>query len=116
MANVRKRAENPEIVKGKEPANKTKIRLDASSLKSVYANVFNVGSSREEIALFIGMGQISLANRKELKIRLTDRIVMNPFAAKRLCTMLGRAIRDYEFRFGPLDNLKSSRRESSTTH
>ena len=116
MANARKREETPDVVASKEAAGKMKIRLDASSVKSVYANVFNVGSSREEIALLIGMGQISLANRKELKIRLSDRIVMNPFAAKRLAKLLSRAVRDYEFRFGSLDDFKNVRKESSTTH
>ena len=116
MANVRKREETPEVAGSKEAPGKMKIRLDASSVKSVYANIFNAGVSREEIALLIGMGQISLANRKELKIRITDRIVMNPFAAKRLAKLLTRAVRDYEFRFGSLEDFKTVRKESSTTH
>src|SRR5512138_3804634 len=116
MANVRKKEENPGIVNEKETGTKMKVRLDASSVKSVYANVFNVGTSREEIALLIGMGQISLSNRKEVKIRLSDRIIMNPFAAKRLAKVLSRAVRDYEFRFGSLDDFKTVRKESSTTH
>jgi hypothetical protein len=104
------------IINGNVGGKQVRIRLDASSMKSVYANAFNVGISREEIVVLLGMGQISLANRKELKICLSDRIVMNPFAAKRLTTLLTRAIRDYEFRFGSLDNLGKGRPEDSTTH
>lgn len=92
-----------------------RIHWDDSSLKSGYANVFNVGISRAEIVLLLGMGQISPANRKELRIRLSDRIVMNPFAAKRLATLLNRVIRDYEFRFGSL-HMQGGPPEDPTTH
>ena len=46
----------------------------------------------------------SLAGRpKEVTVKLSDRIILSPFAAKRLATLLNNGIRDYEFRFGPLD-------------
>jgi hypothetical protein len=116
MNTNRSREGDSAIVNGKAAGTRMRIRLEDSSLRSAYANVFNVGSSREEIVLLLGMGQISPANQKELRIRLSDRIVMNPFAAKRLATLLNRAIRDYEFRFGSLDDFKNGRREKSTTH
>jgi hypothetical protein len=36
-------------------------------------------------------------------VQLTDRIILSPFAAKRLAALLGNVIREYETRFGQLN-------------
>ena len=61
-----------------------KIVWDDSGMRSVYANVSNVAGGREEIVLLFGMNQSWHAGQKEVKVQLTDRIVLSPFAAKRL--------------------------------
>lgn len=80
-----------------------RIVWDSSAMRSAYANVFNVAGAREEFVLFFGMNQAWDAGQQELKVQLTDRIVMSPFAAKRLSTLLSNVIRDYEKRYGALD-------------
>jgi hypothetical protein len=91
-----------------------RIRWDDSNMRSVYANVCNVAGTREEIVLLFGMNQAWHAGQKEVTVQLSDRIILNPFAAKRLATLLNNVIRDYEFRFGPL-NIEG-RPDDSTTH
>ncbi len=87
------------------PAGNTqvKIRWDSSSMRSAYANVFNVAGTREEVVLLFGMNQAWDATQKELTVQLSDRLVLSPFVAKRLSIVLGNVIRDYELRYGKLD-------------
>jgi hypothetical protein len=55
-----------------------KIVWDSSNMRSAYANVFNVVGVREEFVLFYGMNQAFDARQNELKVQLTDRIVLSP--------------------------------------
>ncbi len=80
-----------------------KIKWDDSSMRSVYANVCNVAGTREEFVLLFGMNQAWNPNQKELTVQLSDRIVMSPFAAKRLALLLNNVLRDYESKHGTLD-------------
>ncbi len=79
-----------------------KIRWDDTSMKSSYANVCNVASTREEVVLLFGVNQAWQAGQPEIPIQLTDRIIMSPFVAKRLALLLGNVLREYEGRFGAL--------------
>jgi hypothetical protein len=78
------------------------IRWDDSTLKSSYANVCNVSSTREEVVLVFGINQAWERGQTEVKIQLTDRIILSPFAAKRLANLLTNILREYEARFGAL--------------
>ena len=81
----------------------TKIVWDDSSMRSAYANVSNVAGGREEIVLLFGMNQAWHSGQKEVKVQLTDRIVLSPFAAKRLSMLLTNVLQDYEQRYGQLE-------------
>jgi hypothetical protein len=72
-------------------------------MRSVYSNVSNVAGGREEIVLLFGMNQAWHAGQKEVKVQLTDRIVLSPFAAKRLSILLNSVLQDYEKRYGVLE-------------
>lgn len=79
------------------------IVWDDSNMRSVYANVVNVAGGREEIILLFGMNQAWQASQAEVKVQLTDRVVLNPYAAKRLAFLLGKTVSEYEKRFGSLN-------------
>ena len=81
----------------------TKIKWDDSSMRSTYANVCNVTSTREEVVLLFGINQAWNRGQKEVTIQLTDRIIVSPYAAKRLCTLLDGVVKEYEKRFGALN-------------
>mgnify|MGYP000541775579 FL=1 len=83
------------------------IRWDDSKMRSAYANVCNVSSTREEMTLLFGTNQAWRAGQKEVGIELTDRIIVSPFAAKRLSVLLNSVVAEYENRFGPLDEVTS---------
>jgi hypothetical protein len=86
-----------------EAGAQVKIRWDDSNMRSSYANVCNVAGTREEIVLLFGMNQAWHAGQKEVTVQLMDRIVLSPFAAKRLSILLNSTVRDYESRYGDLD-------------
>lgn len=79
------------------------VRWDDSNLKSAYANVCNVSSTREEVVLVFGINQAWERGQQEVQVQLTDRIILSPFAAKRLAGLLGNVVREYESRFGVLN-------------
>jgi hypothetical protein len=80
------------------------VNWDDSSMKTSYANVVNAASTREEITLFFGTNLTwNPGEAKEFHVRLNDRIVLNPFAAKRLWILMGAILKEYESRFGGLN-------------
>jgi hypothetical protein len=81
----------------------TKIKWDDSNMKSSYANVCNVTSTREEVVMLFGINQAWNRGQKEVTIQLTDRIIISPYAAKRLQTLLDAVVKEYEKRFGALN-------------
>ncbi len=80
-----------------------KVTWDDTNMRSVYSNATNVASGREEIVLLFGMHQAWHAGQKEIKIQLTDRVILNPFAAKRLSILLNNVLQNYEARFGKME-------------
>ena len=93
---------------GKQPgteASKTQmqVRWDDSKMSSTYANVCNVASTREEVTLLFGTNQTWQMGKNELTVELNNRIIMSPFAAKRLQLLLSNTLRDYEARFGVMN-------------
>jgi hypothetical protein len=80
----------------------TKVRWDTSNLKSSYANVCNVTSTREEVVLNFGVNEGWERTQQEMDIQLTNRIILSPFAAKRLVELLNKLMGDYEARYGVL--------------
>ncbi len=87
-----------------------RIRWDDSNLKSSYANVCNVSSTREEIVLSFGINQAWERQNNEIMVQLTDRLILSPFAAKRLAGLLNSVISEYEGRFGQLSEPQPARR------
>ena len=82
--------------------SQTRVRWDAANMRNTYANVCNVSSTREEVTLLFGTNQTWYTGQDELTVQLSDRIVMNPFAAKRLSILLSNVLQEYENRFGTL--------------
>lgn len=77
-----------------------RIRWDTTNLKSSYANVCNVTSTREEVVLNFGVNQAWEQGNAEMVIELTNRLIMSPFAAKRLSVMLSNLVDEFEKRHG----------------
>jgi len=98
-----KKAEAVESESTTQTGGQTRIVWDDSNMRSIYANVSNVASGREEVVLLFGMNQSWHAGQKEMKVHLMDRIILSPFAAKRLSILLNNVVNDYESRYGKLE-------------
>jgi hypothetical protein len=76
-------------------------------IETGYVNVFQVTSTREEIALLFGDRQARGEDPQEIRARLKERIVLSPLTAKSLAMMLDSGMRDYESKYGPLETESS---------
>jgi hypothetical protein len=83
------------------------IIRDDSNIRSAFANVVEVVGSREEIMLLFGEAAAGHAGSDETRVKLKERIVLNPRAAKRLAILLHRGIRQYESEYGSLEGRAS---------
>ena len=82
----------------------SRVEWDDSKMTTTYANVANAASTREEVALLFGTNTTwKLSGDKPVKIELTNRLILSPYAAKRFSMLLNNVLDEYESRFGKLD-------------
>ncbi len=96
-----------------KPDEGTQLKWDDTRMTSSYANVCNVTSTREEVVMLFGVNQAWNRAQKEVKIQLTDRIIISPYAAKRMSMILKGVVDEYEKRFGAL-NVEALSSEASS--
>ena len=96
-------SKNTETATEAKGAEGMRIKWDDANMKSSYANVCNVTSTREEVVMLFGVNQAWNRGQKEVTIQLTDRIIVSPYAAKRLMMLLDGVVKEYEKRFGTLN-------------
>lgn len=79
------------------------IAWNDASMATNFANVVNVQGTREQIEFLFGTNR-SWETRSEgpVQVDLTNRIIMTPYAAKRLQMILTGVLREYEARHGIL--------------
>lgn len=80
------------------------IPVDAEHMVSTYANFFRVTGTPEEIVLDFGLNtqQLTAAGTPEA-VKLTQRLTMSFYTAKRLLNALQWAVSRYESNFGVLE-------------
>ncbi|QIK42229.1 DUF3467 domain-containing protein [Pontivivens nitratireducens] len=68
-----------------------------------FANVVNIQGTLEQIELFFGTNRTwNLGEGSNVRVDLTNRMILTPHAAKRLNSILTGVLREYETRHGPL--------------
>ena len=81
------------------------LRFRTENLKSSYCNMANVTSTREEVVMNFGINQSwdqPVGTPDALAVDIQHRVILSPFAEKRLSDALVQLVRDYEQRYGPL--------------
>ena len=82
----------------------TSVRWDEGGMTTSYANVLNVINTREEFSLFFGLNQtLDPVSEGSLTVKLANRVIVTPHAAKRLSILLAERLAEYERRFGALN-------------
>jgi len=84
------------------PGTPAGVRWNVENLKSSYVNFANANSTQEEVVLNFGMNNNWDRAAHEVEIELAHRLVMSPFAAKRLSELLAKLVSQYEVRYGVL--------------
>lgn len=79
-----------------------RVRFDDRQMASHYANVANVGMSKDEVTLLFGTNQTWGAVGEEIVIQLSSRIIMTPSVAKNFVDTLNRVLREYEEKIGKI--------------
>jgi hypothetical protein len=86
------------------PAQPAAVQWIDKNMATHFANVVNVQSTREQVDLFFGTNQTwNVVGGGQVAVDLSNRIILTPFAAKRLWSVLGGVLREYETRHGALD-------------
>jgi hypothetical protein len=79
-----------------------RISMNTASLKSTYCNMVNATTTREEVVLNFGVNETWDRSATDYEVKLEHRVILSPFAAKRLSQMLNKLIDEYETRYGEL--------------
>ena len=78
------------------------IQLDESETVTNYSSTVRVWGSAEEINLDFA-GQLRPAGPTAARLKIDQRMILNPWAAKRLAVALGQAVGRYEATYGTLE-------------
>ncbi len=87
--------------------------VEAEGLQPIYANFVKVGPSPEELVLDFGLNS-NLPGAPAVPIKISQRLVMNYYTAKRLWAVLGMSLQRHEQAFGFVETEVSKRVVSQT--
>src|SRR5437660_4015862 len=94
---------DPKASPGSEtPGQPPQFNVDTSHLSTVYANFCRVTGTPEELVLDFGLNT-QMAPVPSETVKLTHRLVMNYFTAKRLLGALHMAVQQHENVYGVLE-------------
>ncbi len=85
-----------------QPQQQLQLEIDDNNTTTLYSTTFRVWGSAEEINLDFA-GPVRPAGQGKVKLRIDQRVVLNPYAAKRLALQLGQAVAQYEQAYGTLE-------------
>jgi len=94
-----------------------RLRVDERDMSTVYANAFRTNGTAEEVMLDFGINLLNQIPQQqgqpepEIIFKVTDRVVMNYYSAKRLAITLSQLIRRHEDQFGELELDVAKRRK-----
>lgn len=85
-----------------QPQGRQQVELDDSEATSCYANFCRVTATPEEVILDLGLNPHPFGAPSG-KVRVSQRLIMNFFTAKRLLAALSMTIQRHEQMFGVLE-------------
>lgn len=88
-----------------QPANGAAVQpqiQEPVDLKPLYSNFARVAGTPEEVVVDFGLDPMPFSNAGRT-VKISERVVMNYYTAKRLWAALGVSLQRYEQAFGPLE-------------
>ena len=104
MADETKTAETQAAAAPQQQQQPVQIPVDIEHMVSTYANFFRVTGTPEELVLDFGLNtqQVTPSGQPEA-VKVTQRLIMSFYTAKRLLNALQWAVSRYEGNFGVLE-------------
>ena len=100
--NVSESESTPEETRSPEPQQVQEVIVSDANANAGYANFCRVSSTPEELILDLGLNPTPYATGK-VEVKVTQRIILNHFTAKRLWSALSMALQRHEQAFGVLE-------------
>jgi len=97
-----------------EQANQVQLQIDDAQTPVTYSTTVRVWGSAEEFNLDFA-GPLRPAGGNVARLKIDQRIVLNPWAAKRLAIALGQSVARYEQTYGALELDERKRRGEVVT-
>jgi hypothetical protein len=85
-----------------DQSQQVRLELDDSEVSALYANLCRVSSTPEEVILDLALNPNPLAANSQ-KLRVSQRVILNHFTAKRLAALLSATVQRHEQAFGRLE-------------
>jgi len=110
-------ASMPEDSQPQGEGKQVRLRVDERDMTTAYANGFRTNGTPEEVIIDFGLnlpvpqGPAAQQNPPEMVFKVTERVVMNYYSAKRLAITLSQVIRRHEDQYGELELDVNSRRK-----
>ncbi|MBX3440792.1 MAG: DUF3467 domain-containing protein [Planctomyces sp.] len=79
-----------------------RLELDDSQVTSLYANFCRVASTPEEVILDLALNTDPSGGPVQ-RVKLSQRVILNHYTAKRLVALLSATVKRHEQFFGPLE-------------
>ncbi len=95
-------AQEQEPSRGPEAQQTQEVIVTDAGANAGYANFCRVSSTPEELILDLGLNPTPYATGK-VEVKVTQRIILNHFTAKRLWSALSMALQRHEQAFGVLE-------------
>jgi hypothetical protein len=92
----------PGLSQREQPGGGPQGTVDTKALATTYANFCRVQLTPEELILDFGLNTSTAPNPKE-PVKLTTRLVMNYYTAKRLSLALQRVVQEHERVYGTIE-------------
>ena len=81
----------------------SQIQIDTAGIQTSYANVVGIAANINEVYLTFGVNTDPYNPAPTEPVKLDNRVIMTPDAAKRLCLNLNATLAAYEQRFGVIE-------------
>lgn len=78
------------------------IELVDDDVEALYANLCRVSSTPEEVILDLALNPNPIG-QGSVKLKVSQRVILNHFTAKRLAALLAATVQRHEQAFGPLE-------------
>lgn len=114
MAKSKTETPATETETGQQQTQQVRIQLDDTGVDALYANLCRVSSTPEEVILDLAVNPNPMGTSDQ-KLRVSQRVILNHYTAKRLAALLSATVQRHEQAFGRLEVDVRKRLVSETT-